>query len=198
MRFASASCVLTVALASACVTSPRPLPPRRVAFTQPPAPVQRPADLPKPTEPPIVHERYAHWTLLADAAAVVPLVYWMWRPDDVYLAAPALLLPPLIHIAEEESEHAVVSLLMRGAMVGAVYLAGRSAETECDNSDEFICVPIRSFILAQAAMVSVITIDAVFLARSTRRKDSWYRLPLQPAVGVSGDGRAWLSVGGQF
>ena len=194
-------CQLAVAgtVASACATSPPPMPPRRIAFTQPAAvPTQRPPDLVRPAEPPIVHERYAGWTLAADAVSLIPLTYWMGRPEDVYFALPSLLLPPIIHLAHGESERAAISLVLRSAMLGGVYLAGRSAQTECDNSSEFVCIPFRSLFLAELAIVPVLAIDALFLARKVRRKESWKRLPLQPSIAATADGRRWLSLSGRF
>jgi hypothetical protein len=161
--------------------------------------VQRAPDLPYAAEPPIVHERYMHWVLVADTLAVVPLVYWMGRPKDAYLAVPSLLLPPVIHTLHGESDKALVSLIMRTAMIAGVYYAGRSFQDECsDDRDELVCIPIRSFFIANAAIIPVIMIDAVFLARATRRADGWQRLPLQPNIGVTADGRTWLSLGTTF
>jgi hypothetical protein len=187
-------------LASACASSPPPLPPRRVAFAPQPLPPPAPAapDVDRPAEPPIIHERYAHWTLLADFAAVVPLTYWMFRPDDAYLAVPALLLTPAIHTLHGESGNALISLVLRGAMIGGVYLAGRSAEAECDRDADLVCLPFGSIMIGALAMTLPITIDAVFLARATRRAEGWQGLPVQPTIGVSADGRTWLSVGGRF
>jgi hypothetical protein len=42
-----------------------------------------------------------------------------------------------------------------------------------------------------------VLIDSLLLARRTREVDGWRRLPLQPGIGVS-QGRAWLSLGGNF
>jgi hypothetical protein len=199
VRSASASLVLC-AVASGCVTPPPPLPPRRIQFTDPPqqAPLQRAPDVPLPAEPPIIHERYMHWTLLADAAAIVPLTHWMGRPSDVHLALPSLLLPPLIHLAHGESDNAAISFVLRGLMIGGVYLAARNAETECDNSDSFICVPIGSILLAGLAITTVVTVDSIFLAKATRRDQRWYNLPVQPSVGVTPNGGGYLSLSGQF
>ena len=187
MRFASASVVLVIVAASACApraTSPRPLPPpRAVAYEQPATPpVQRPADLPVPATAPLVDERYLHWTLPVDLLAVIPLTYFLVRPDDYYLAAPSLLLPPLIHIAHGNSESAAISFAMRVAMVGGVYLAGRHAENECNNSDSFLCFPIQSLIIAEVVMLTPIMVDSFFLARRTRSDDGWSRLPIMPTV----------------
>jgi hypothetical protein len=203
VRSASASALLIacVVVATACATSPRRLPPRRTAFAQgaPPATtIVRPPDLVQPTEPPIRHERYLGWTLLVDAVSIVPLVQWMGRPDDVYLAAPALLAAPLVHLAHGQSEKAAISLLMRGAMIGGVYLAGREARTECSHSDAFLCVPIGSVLLADLAIVPVVVIDSLLLARRTVPEEGWHRLPIMPTAGVTRDGGRVFSLVGQF
>lgn len=200
----SSAALVLAACASACApaTSPPPLPPRRVVFAQEPPGLQqrapRPPDIARPAEPPVVHERYLGWILLADLASLVPLVHWMGRPEDVYLAAPALVLPPVIHVLHGEGEKAGLSLTLRGAMLGAVYLAGRSAEEECDDPDTYICVPIGSFMLANVAIVSVLLIDSFFLARTTRELDGWRRLPVLPSVSATPDGGGVMSLGGRF
>lgn len=200
MQFGCARPILIAvacALTTACATSPRPLPPRRVMFAQPPAaPLLRPRDLPTPTEPPIIHERYAGWIFAADALSIVPLTLWMGRPDDVYLALPGLLLPPIIHAAHGETQTAILSLFMRAAMVGGVYLAGRSIADQC--AEDVFCYPSGAILLAELAIIPVVTIDAVFLARRTVRDESWHGLPMQPSVGVTADGRKWLSLSGRF
>lgn len=191
-------------MVSACApaTSPPPLPPRRVAVAPGPAHVQqrapRPPDIARATEPPVVHERYLGWILVADLASLVPLVRWMGRPEDVYLAAPAAVLSPVIHVLHGEGAKAALSLTLRGAMLGAVYLAGRSAEEECDDPDTYICVPIGSFMLANVAIVSVMLIDSLFLARRAREVDGWRRLPVLPSVSATPDGGGVMSLGGRF
>jgi hypothetical protein len=156
----------------------------------------RPPDIARAAEPPVVDERYFGWILVADLVSVVPLVRWMGRPEDLYLAAPAALLPPVIHGLHGEPGNAALSLTLRGAMVGAVYLAGRSAEEECADTDSYICVPMGSFLIADVAIVSVMVIDSIFLARTRRELDGWHRLQLLPSV--SADGRPSLSLGGRF
>jgi hypothetical protein len=193
VRCASASLV-AIALAG-CVSPPPPLPPRRTMFTQPAPPMARPADLQTPTTA-LRHERYMVWTLLADFATLVPLVSWMGRPDDVYLAAPSLAVVPLIHVLHGEHESAGISLVMRGAMVGLVYLAGRNAREECE--DELICVPIGSVLISQAAIIPTILIDSLFLARREREVPGWRRMPIVPSVGVTRDGGGVLTLGGEF
>jgi hypothetical protein len=181
-------------LVAACATPPQPLPPRRQAFAPQAAPVPRPPDLATPTEPPVRHERYLGLTLLADLVAIVPLVRWMGRPEDVYLAAPSLVLSPLIHAAHGETEKSMLSLAMRGAMVGLVYLAGRSARDECDDSNELVCVPAGSILLANLAIVPVVLIDSIFLARRVTTVEGWRRLPVIPAVSATADGRRMLTL----
>ena len=130
--------------------------------------------------------------------AVIPLTYFMVHPDRYYLAAPSLLLPPLIHVAYGNSESATISLLMRVAMVGGVYLAGRNAETECDSSDSFICVPIGSIILGETAMIIPIMIDSFVLARRSRPADNWDRLPIVPTVAPTPGGGISFGAATQF
>jgi hypothetical protein len=195
-RSATASLLLAV-LAGCPATSPPPLPPRRVAFAQPPAQRSpRPPDIARAAEPPVVDERYTGWILLADFVSIVPLVRWMGRPEDVYLAAPSLILPPVIHVLHGQPQNAGLSFILRLAMVGGVYLAGRSAESECNDSDSYICVPVGSFFIADAAIVLGVTIDSIFLARRRRAVDGWDRLQVLPTV--TPDGRPALSLGGRF
>ncbi len=195
MRFATAS--LLLGLAACTATSPPPLPPRRVAFARPPAQsAPRPPDIERPAAPPVVDERYTGWILLADFVSIVPLVRWMGRPEDLYLAAPSLLLGPAIHVLHGQPQSAGLSFTLRLAMLGGVYLAGRSAEAECDDSDDFICVPTGSFFIADAAIVLGVTIDSIFLARRRREVDGWGQLQVLPSV--TPDGRPALSLGGRF
>jgi hypothetical protein len=192
-RSATASLLVLVGCTA---TSPPPLPPRRVAFARPPAQkAPRPPDIERPAEPPVVDERYTGWILLADLVAIAPLVRWMGRPEDIYLAAPSLILPPVIHVLHGQPQSAGLSFTLRLAMLGSLYLAGRSAESECDDSDEYICVPVGSFFIADAVLVTAITIDSIFLARRRREVDGWRRLPVLP---VGPDGRPGLSLGGRF
>ncbi|HEX5058244.1 MAG TPA: hypothetical protein VFV99_02735 [Kofleriaceae bacterium] len=201
MRSGFVSAFVALALASGCVTvtSPRPLPPPRPVAPQPGAPpVQRAADLPIPTTAPLVDERYVQWTLPVDLLAVIPLTYFMVQPDRYYLAAPSLLLPPLIHVAYGNSESATISVLMRVAMVGGVYLAGRSAEDECNNSESFVCLPMRSILLGETAMILPIMIDSFYLAKRTRGDDNWNRLPIVPSVAPMPGGGMTFGAATQF
>jgi hypothetical protein len=161
-------------------------------------PAARPPDMALPTVPPLVHDRYTAWVIGADVVSIFPLTEWMISPDKFYFAMPSLLLAPMIHAAHGEIPTAAGSLAMRGAMLGAVYLARESAEAECEGSDEIICVPFGSILLIVLAYVSVTTVDAVLLAKRTRRADGWDQLPVKPSMGMSADGRKWLSLGGSF
>jgi hypothetical protein len=161
-------------------------------------PIQPAPDLPMPTQAPQHSERYLVWTLTADALSIAPLTMWMFRPEDAYLAAPALLLAPLVHIAHGEGGHAVGSLAMRGAMLGVVYLAGRSAERECDDSESWLCLPIGSIALANLAIIPVILVDSLLLARRVQDDPSWRRLPLVPGVAAGPGGQVSLTLGSQF
>lgn len=134
----------------------------------------------------------------AELVSIYPLTEWMIDPDKFYFAMPSLLLSPIIHAAHGELPKAAGSLAMRGAMLGAMYLARESAEAECDSSDQWLCVPFGSILLIMAAYVSVTTIDSVFLAKRTRRAEGWDRLPVKPSFGMAADGRKWLSFGGSF
>jgi hypothetical protein len=151
-----------------------------------------------PAEPPIVHERYLHWTLAADAVSLIPLTYWLRDTSDVHYALPSLLLPPIIHGLHGETTSAVTSLVMRTAMLGALYLGRQTVEAECEAQDELICVPVGSIMLMSAAVTIVVTVDSLFLARRTRPAEGWFGLPVKPSVGVAADGRKWLSLGGSF
>jgi hypothetical protein len=156
-------------------------------------PVQRPPDIAQPTTAPVHDERYLQWTLPVDLLAMIPLTYWMVRPRDVYLAMPSLVLPPLIHVAHDNARSAAISFVMRAAMVGAVYYAGRSAERECAN-DEFICVPLGQIMLGELAIMTPIMIDSFLLAKRTRADDGWSRLPLIPSVGPTPGGGVSLTL----
>ena len=199
---AVAACVAIVAACTA--TSPPPLPPRRAAFPPPaPAaadaagvvePVARPPDLAAAAEAPIRPERYFGWTLTADIAS---LFFWLGRPDDVYGAAPMMLLTPLIHVAHGEFRSAGISLGMRLALWGGLYAAERLAREECDRSSGDFCFPVGTFLLIDLAFSSVIVIDAVVLARRDRPAKEWDRLPLLGAV-ADADGRRLLTLSGRF
>jgi len=206
-RAAIAAACIAIAATACTATSPPPLPPRRVDFRAPAAAssqpgtaetvVTWPADLPAAAEAPSRDERYYGWTLTADALSLVPLVVWTQHPKDFYLAAPALLLVPAIHLAHGEQRNAGISLAMRTAMVGLVYLAGRLAERECRSSSDFVCLPIGSLVLLDVSVVQPIVIDSIWLARRRRPAPEWDRLPLVGAV-VDADGRRLLTLSARF
>lgn len=196
MRSGFASLLVAAALLGGCVSDLKPLPPRRVAFTPAPPQIAPPPDVARPAEAPIVHERYGGWILLADLLSIVPLTYWMVRPKDAYLAAPALLLAPAIHVTKGEPDRAATSLILRSLMVGGVYLAGKAARKECEN--DIFCYPLGTVMLAELAIIPVMVVDAIFLARTTRPERSWHRLPaMRPAL-VPAPGGASLGVLGRF
>ncbi len=160
---------------------------------------QPPQDLPLPTEAPKRSERYMHWTILADLAAVVPLTIWMVEPERLYLPLPALTLVPLIHAAHGRTDNAGISLLMRAGMVGATYLASQAAEQECpDDGDDFICAPVGSIMLGTTAIVTVLVLDSLLLAKRDVEDSAWHRLPLIPGVATGPGGRVTFSLGKQF
>jgi len=186
--------VLAGALASACATSPSALPPPRVAFSKPrAAPLKRAPDLVRASEAPVVNERYSGWILAADGLSMLPLLNWIIRPEDIYLALPSLLAPPAIHLLHGESTNAAVSLLMRVAMLGGVYLAGRQGDDCADD-----CMPVLPLLLATISIVPVITIDSALLAHTTRPAEGWRNLPVHPTISRTADGKTWLFLGGRF
>jgi hypothetical protein len=141
-------------------------------------------------------ERYIGWTLAADAVSLVPLVEWMFKPERLYLAAPALLLCPAIHAAHGQPGTAGISLAMRAAMLGAAYLVGRWSEHECDRSTNYFCAP-ATLGLADLAIVPVIVTDSVYLARTRRAAPEWFQLPLLTAA-VDAGGRRMLALTARF
>src|SRR5690348_11387449 len=164
----AAACVVA-AIAACMATSPPPLPPRRLDFPAPAQPpgapavvIPRPLDLPLPAEPPVQDEHYVGWTLTADVASLFPLVAWTGRTKDLYLAAPSLLLVPAIHAAHGEMRSAAISLAMRAAMLGVVYLMVRSADDECRSSTAEFCVPLGQFFVGYFAVTTTIILDSAF------------------------------------
>lgn len=151
-----------------------------------------------PTDAPLVTDHYGWWIIGADLVSLYPLTQWMVDADKFYFAMPTLFLGPIVHAAHGEIPTAAGSLLMRGAALGVTYLAFESAKSECANTDEFVCVPVGSIMLATLAYVSATAIDATFLAKRTRRAEGWDRLPVQPSFGMAADGRKWLTFGGTF
>jgi hypothetical protein len=205
-RLGVAAACAAIAVGACSATSPPPLPPRRVDFPErvPPSVADgadvvpiRPRDLPHAAEAPVRDERYLGWTLLADAASLVPLAYWIGEPNKVYFAAPALLLCPAIHAAHGELRKAAISLAMRMAMLGVLHLAERAAETQCQRSSDFVCLPIGEFILAETAVVLTITVDSFILARTQRPASEWYQLPVLTAA-LGPDGRRLLTLTARF
>lgn len=195
MRSAFASVAIALA---ACASSPPPLPPHRpTAQYAPSPPSERPPDVAAPAEPPVRHVRYLWATLAADAISIYPLVQWMVKPEQPYLALPALFLVPAIHVGYGESGKGALSLVLRGAMLGGVYLAGRAIEREC-RDDQFICVPLGPLLLANLAIGIVMTTDSVVLARTTRAETGWGRLPVLPTVSAGAEGARVLGVSGSF
>ncbi len=200
-----AAVAATVAIAAACTaTSPPPLPPRRVDF---PAPrrrptvrarrwrsLARPPDLPAAAEAPIRPERYLGWTLTAD---ILSLLFWLGRPDEVYGAAPMMLLTPLIHTAHGEFRSAGISLGMRLALWGGLYFAGRLAREECEAQSAYFCFPLGTLLLIDVAVSSVVVLDAIILARQDRPAPEWSRLPMLGAA-VDAEGRRLLTLSGRF
>jgi hypothetical protein len=142
-------------------------------------------------------ERYLVFTLTADMLSVIPLSLWMARPEDLYLPLPSLLLPPLIHAAHGQGKKAAGSLFMRIAMVGGVYLAGRSAEAECAEA-ELVCLPFGSIMLANLAIVPVVVLDSLLLAQRSVEVPGWSRLPITPSISTGPNGRVSLALGTQF
>jgi len=200
-RRAAAACIVLAAACSA--TSPPPLPPRRTDFPAAkgsdgaPSPaagtIARAPDLPAAAEPPPRQERYLGWTLAADT---VSLFYLFQSPLDARHAAPMLLLTPAIHAVHGELGSAGISLAMRAAMFGGLYLAGRLADEECRSSDD-ICFPLGSLLLAASLLSSVVTVDAIVLARRERPAEEWYRLPVLSASFDTG-GRKLLTLTARF
>jgi hypothetical protein len=201
-RAALAITCVAIAAAACTATSPPPLPPRRVAFPEPAPPssqpargetvVTWPADLPDAAQPPSRDERYFGWTLAADAVSLVPLIAWAGHHEKVYYAAPALLLSPIIHSLHGEYRSAAISFAMRTAMLGLVYLAGLTADRECQSSrgsEDFICIPFGTLVLLDLAIVTPVVIDSAWLARTARPASEWYRLPLPGATAGANGGR---------
>ncbi len=199
VRSASASLALAACIAACSATSPRPLPPRRVQQPQTPpgASPQRPLDLPQLAEAPVEHERYFGWIIAADLPSVIPLTYWAFYPEKAYYAAPSLLLPPLIHALHGEGERALISVGLRSLMLGGVYLAGRSIRAECERA-EFFCFPLPSMMLMNLAIIPVLLVDALFLARREVPAKGWRRLPVVPSVSAGADGGKSLILSRQF
>ena len=204
-RAALAAACIAIAAAACTATSPPPLPPRRVAFPEQAAPSTPPAagatvvtwpiDLPAAAEAPSRSERYMGWTLAADAVSLVALARWTGNQNDLYLLAPWLLLTPAVHVAHGELHSAAISVAMRTAALGALYLAGRAAEDECGSSE--ICIPLGTFVLIELGLVLPIVVDATLLARTTRPAEEWSRLPLLGAA-VDAGGRRLFTLTAQF
>jgi len=200
-----AAVVACVAFAASCTaTSPPPLPARRVDFpasAPPPADAAEeveslapPPDLPAASAAPTRQERYLGWTLSAD---VLSLFFWLGRPDEVYGAAPMMLLTPLIHTAHGEYGSAGISLGMRLALWGGLYVADRLARRECEAQSGDFCFPLGTFLLIDLAVSGVVVVDAVILARQTKPAPEWSRLPMLGAA-VDPQGRRLLTLTGRF
>lgn len=204
-RWRLAAAVFVVMAAAACTaTSPPQLPPRRVDFPPPAAASEvalRPTELAIAAEAPTRHETYWLWSLAANTVAVVPLFYWLERPEDIKLTAPALLLPPAVHAVHGEGRTAAVSLAMHAAMIGAVYLVGRGAENDdgCGSTRIASCLPWKWLFLTELAVIPVVVVDTVFMAQRARPASEWNRLPLLGAtVSAGGGGGGMLTMSGRF
>jgi hypothetical protein len=172
-------------LVAACsATSPPPLPPHHptTAASEPTVP-PRPPDLPTAAEPPMVDDRYFGTMLAVDLVAVVPLTYWSFHTDRWYLPLPALVLPPLVHLAHGQTQSAAISFAMNGAMIGLVSAASTSGLNECRSSSDVICVPFASILLASTATTLAILVDSLVLARESRPADRWRQLRVLPSAG---------------
>src|SRR5262245_18700267 len=206
---AIAAACLAIAAAACTATSPPPLPPRRVAFpaqapaSSPPAAgetvVTWPRDLPAAAEAPSRDERYFGWTLAADLVSIVPLIAWAQDPEKVYYAAPSLLLVPAIHALHGEYNSTAISLGMRTAMLGLVYLTTFTADRECQSrrSGDYVCIPFGTLILLDLAIVTPVVLDSTWLARRARPAPEWYRLPL-PGATVGANGGRFFTLTARF
>lgn len=192
----ASAAVATLLVGCSPATSPPPLPPRRIAPLPPPEqPLPRAQPIPVPAEPPVHHERYHAWTILADLAATVPLTYAVIYPERYYYAAPALVLTPFIHGLHGQENTGVTSLLMRGAAIGGTFLIGTQVDEACD--DDIACRALLMSTVLTALYTAVVTVDAVFLARREVPDNTWYRLPVFPSVAPA-PGGATLGLIGRF
>ena len=182
MRFVFVS---AIALAACTATDPPAFAPHAPTATEVPA---RPPDLAAPTEPPVVDDRYFLSVFGVDLLAVGPLTYWEYHRDQLWLPLPALLAAPLVHLAHGEPRKSGISFAMRAAMVGAVYLAGEEAKSEC-NSQGYICLPLKSLLISELAVVTVVVTDSILIARTSRPDSRWRVLPTITPSGVGVVGR---------
>jgi hypothetical protein len=159
------------------------------AAAAPPPP--RAPDIAAAAEAPVRSVNYGGWTMAADLASVVPLALWLGRVrdghNDLFLAAPELALVPLIHLAYREPGHAAISLLMRGAALGALYAVTQHDLLGCSSrGEEPVCIPWGLLIALDLTVVTPMLIDSAVLARTTERVSDWHLLPVLPAATAGG------------
>ena len=131
----------------------------------------------------MIDERYFGTMFVVDVASVLPLTYWTLHTNLWYLPLPALVLPPLVHLAHGQTQSAAISLAMNGAMIGLVSAAYKSGVNECDSSPSSLCIPLASITIATLATTMAVLVDSLVLARESHPVDGWRQLRVLPSAG---------------
>lgn len=142
-----------------------------------------------------VVERYGGEIVLADLAGLsVMTVGAATGSDGIVIAGVAVsgLAPAAIHVAHDNPGAAVVSLMLRPALVTAGAMAGAAMAT-C-GEDEFLCGLGEAALGAMIGYGVAAAVDAGVAARVTRRAR---QRVIAPQVAVTGDG-VRVGLGGTF
>jgi hypothetical protein len=158
---------------------PRQFPPNAVASPETAArPVAK--DLPKPVEAPTERERYWEWIALADLMTVPLTITWFKR-SSVLWGVPTVVASPSVHAIHGNHGIAAASFGMRAALYGLTYVSMRSGECE----GEWVCVPTRSLLFLDLAVVLTTTFD-IYFAYTDQPIAKWKKLPVIPSVVSNG------------
>ncbi len=183
-----ARCIVTVALALAATTA--------VANAQVARSVYRTAPTVDAGAGPTEVERYGGEVLLADVAGLSLMFLGGVNESEGLMQAGLLvawLAPPAVHIGHSNGGGAVVSLLLRPALVTAGMAAGAAA-AQCGDDHEFLCGLGEAAIGGLVGYGVAAVVDAAVLARVTHRRG---RAVVTPQVAVA-DGGVRVGLGGTF
>lgn len=183
-----ARCIVTVALALAATAA--------VADAQVVRSVYRATPTTDAGEGTTEVERYGGEVLLADVAGL-SLMFLGGANDSEGLMQAGLvvawLAPPAVHLGHSNGGGAVLSLLIRPALVTAGAAAGAAA-AQCGDDPEFLCGLGEVAIGALVGYGVAAVVDAGVLARVTHRRG---KAAVAPQVAVA-DGGVRVGLGGTF
>lgn len=183
---AAVAVCLGAALGCTPPSAPPLPPPGTAAGAEAAATVEHPlpAELPEPAEPPTSHQRYWLPMLALDIASIYPAVSYVTAPSSrPWLIAAPVLSGPLVHLFALEPRRAALSFGLRALVAGGGLLLARTQHaTEC--KDRGLCMPWRTILLLDLALVLPMALDEVWLAVRRVPVEAPRPLPVMPSVAV--------------